>query len=408
MESPISNTLVSVLINILHSPFPAFWPVRYLYCDYSVHHLCTQSKRKNTQIFIIFLCKNKNSRTQKRARLLLGIECIRQFLICTAAQLVKSIYADMEFCRRLYAGAAKNVHVNYTGFLVFRQPYSADRFCGAAGCHSGQLFADPFVLIYHFPRCAVEVRMFMHGREAGVAMSSAPSRCLPLPDIPLKSGILQPSEHLLRVGADGKRTHLHPVELIGGGGRLGLLLLLEGHAEVVANTPGDGLADVNRVLHDPLGGGGVVVELALDIGRGGAGHPHLVQGGIHPDILAGAGGHRGQPIKNSLAGFHALTAAVKAEHAGAANRAVKGVGVDGHMEVCAEGVGFRALILHGGHMPYLHGHAAALQGGAAGVGNLAALDGLGGVPVGIAVVGLIAGGQIYFSHFRFPPCCRWP
>lgn len=29
------------------------------------------------------------------ARLFLGIECIRQFLVCAAAQFVKSIYADM-------------------------------------------------------------------------------------------------------------------------------------------------------------------------------------------------------------------------------------------------------------------------------------------------------------------------
>ena len=49
-------------------------------------------------------------------------------------------------------------------------------------------------------------------------------------------------------------------------------------------------------------------------------------------------------------------------------------------------------------MPHLHGHAAALQGDAAAIRDLAALDGLVGIAVGIAVVGLIAGRQIYFSH----------
>jgi len=202
----------------------------------------------------------------------------------------------------------------------------------------------------------------------------------------------------LRNGAVGERTLLYPVELVGGGCGLGLLLLLVGHAKIVTDAPGDGLADVNRVLHDPLGRGGVVVELALHIGRGSAGHPHLIQGGIHLDILAGAGGDGGQPGENGLASLHTLTAAVKAEHASAGDRAVKGVGVNGHMEIRTEGIGFLALVLHGGHVPHLHGHAAALQGDAAAIRDLAALDGLGGIAVGIAVVGLIAGRQIHFSH----------
>ena len=54
----------------------------------------------------------------------------------------------------------------------------------------------------------------------------------------------------------GEGAHQPTVELGGGGlfrlDRLGLLLLLEGHAEVVADAPGDGLADKPGVLHDPL------------------------------------------------------------------------------------------------------------------------------------------------------------
>ena len=95
---------------------------------------------------------------------------------------------------------------------------------------------------------------------------------------------------------------------------------------------------------------------------------------------------RGQPGENGLASLHTLTAAVKAEHASAGDRAVKGVGVNGHMEIRTEGIGFLALVLHGGHVPHLHGHAAALQGDAAAIRNLAALDGLVGIAVGIRCV----------------------
>lgn len=77
-----------------------------------------------------------------------------------------------------------------------------------------------------------------------------------LPDKPLKPGIPQAPEHPLGVFPYGEGAHLHTVELVGGGlfrlDRLGLLLLLEGHTEVVADASGNGLPDEPGIFHDPL------------------------------------------------------------------------------------------------------------------------------------------------------------
>ena len=79
---------------------------------------------------------------------------------------------------------------------------------------------------------------------------------LRLSDVTLKPGVLQSLEHPLGVFPYGEGAHLHTVELVGGGffrlDRLGLLRLLEGHTEVVADAPGDGLPDKPGILHDPL------------------------------------------------------------------------------------------------------------------------------------------------------------
>ena len=144
------------------------------------------------------------------------------------------------------------------------------------------------------------------------------------------------------------------------------------------------------------------MELTLDVGRRGGRHPYLVEGGICPDILTGAGGDRGQPVENGLTSLLTFPALGVVEHPGATHRAVKGVGVDGHMEVSAEGIGCRALLLHGFIVHQLHGHAAALQGGLTGLGDLAALHAFCGVVVGVAVIILVAGGEKYLRHFLRP------
>ena len=72
------------------------------------------------------------------------------------------------------------------------------------------------------------------------------------------------------------------------------------------------------------------------------------------------------------------------------------------MEVGAEGIGCRALLLHRFIVHQLHGHAAALQGGLAGLGDLSALYALGVVAVGVGVIVLVAGGEKYLRHFLRP------
>ena len=228
-------------------------------------------------------------------------------------------------------------------------------------------------------------------------MSSAPSSgfVLPLPDVALEARGLEAPEHFLGVFPDGEGADLDAVELVGGvllrPGGFGLLGSLIGHAEVVADAVSDGLADGSGVLHDPSGALHGVVELALDIGRGRLGYPYFVELRVHLYALAGAGGQGRHTGENRFAGGHAL-ARVVAKHPRAHDAAVKGVGVDGNVQLRAEGVGRPHLFLHGGHMPQLHRHAAAFQGRTARIGDASALLGLVGVAVGVAVLRLVAGG----------------
>ena len=232
---------------------------------------------------------------------------------------------------------------------------------------------------------------------------------LPFHHEPGKPRRFQLFQHPVGVGADGEGSHLDPVQhLFGVGlGFFGRLLRLsrdEGHAQVLAQALGDGLADLRGVLHDPLGTLHRVVEFALTVHRGSRRSPHLVKVGVLLHVLGRSRRQRGQLVEHRLAGVVPLAGDGVAEQPGAHDLLVAGVGVDAVVNVRLESVGLGAALGHGGAQSrHLHLHAAAAQGRRLRLGDLLALGVLVGVAPGVSVAHLVAGADVDLLTHRYSP-----
>ena len=88
-----------------------------------------------------------------------------------------------------------------------------------------------------------------------------------------KTRFFQPFQHFFGVVSVGEGPHLHPEQAVslGLGRELFRLGRSIGHPQILAEAPGDGLADFIGVLDDPPGRFQIVVKFALHIGVGAAG-----------------------------------------------------------------------------------------------------------------------------------------
>ena len=132
------------------------------------------------------------------------------------------------------------------------------------------------------------------------------------------------------------------------------------------------------------------MELGLDVHGGRRCVADLVQARVGADVFTGAGSLRCQGVEHGLAGLVAFAGQIVGHDAGARHDAVEGVGVDGHMQVSAPGVGLLHSALHRGGLVVDDLEAAALQCGLAGVCDPTTLHCLVGITRGVQVAVLVA------------------
>ena len=141
------------------------------------------------------------------------------------------------------------------------------------------------------------------------------------------------------------------------------------------------------------------MEVTFNINRRCSGDTNLKQIGVHANAFASARGDRSKSIEHSHSGLIAFAGFVVAEYPGTTNLTIVGIGMNRNMQISPEGIGGSTTIGHGIILTNHNFNTTSHKCLTACLGNLAALNSLGSITIGVVVLRLIRRGQIYFlSH----------
>ena len=165
---------------------------------------------------------------------------------------------------------------------------------------------------------------------------------------------------------------------------------------MVTDATSNSLADSRGILDNPFGDLRHIMEIAFHIYRWCRRGPDFKETRINANTFASARCQGCQSIKDCSSGLIALAGLIVAENSGPANLAVVSIGVNGNMQISAKIVRRVAPICHSIILADHNFDAIAFQCDFTGFGNLATLNSLGSITVGIIILRLIRRRQINF------------